>query len=285
MMADKPLEGKVAIVTGGAGGIGRVLVRALEADGAKVAVVDVDEAAMRRLGEALAEGPADGVITLAADVSDPEACEATVARVVETLGGVHILVNNAAVGMGLVRADHFTRLVDIQEITPALWQRFVNTNFCGAWYMTRFAAPHLLAQGWGRIIDVSTSFFTMLRGGFHPYGPVKAGLEAMAAGHAAEFAGTGVTVNVVVPGGPTDTPMVPPVSGLKREALIPPRVMAPPVLWLCSAAADDVTGNRYVGADWDASLPPEAAARGCAAPIAWPQLATSPVWPGGRPED
>ena len=123
----------------------------------------------------------------------------------------------------------------------------------------------------------------MLRGGFHPYGPCKAGLEAMAAGHAREFEGSGVTVNVVVPGGPADTPMVPPESGIDRNALIPPEVMAPPILWLCSDAADGITGNRYVAAKWDASLPAEQAERQCRAPIAWPELAQSPVWPGGKP--
>jgi NAD(P)-dependent dehydrogenase (short-subunit alcohol dehydrogenase family) len=156
-------------------------------------------------------------------------------------------------------------------------------NFSGAWNMTRACIEPLLEQRWGRIIDVTTSFFTMLRGGFHPYGPCKAGLEAMAAGHAAEFAGTGVTVNVVVPGGPADTPMVPAESGIDRRALIPATVMAPPILWLCSEAADGVTGNRYVAAQWNASLPDEEAERRCRAPIAWPELAQSPVWPGGKP--
>jgi NAD(P)-dependent dehydrogenase (short-subunit alcohol dehydrogenase family) len=156
-------------------------------------------------------------------------------------------------------------------------------NFSGAWNMTRACIGHLLAQRWGRIIDVTTSFFTMLRGGFHPYGPCKAALEAMAAGHAREFEGSGVTVNVVVPGGPADTPMVPPESGIERRDLIAPEVMAPPIVWLCSQAGDRITGNRYVAARWDVSKPPEQAERECRAPIAWPDLAQSPVWPGGRP--
>jgi NAD(P)-dependent dehydrogenase (short-subunit alcohol dehydrogenase family) len=130
---------------------------------------------------------------------------------------------------------------------------------------------------------VTTSFFTMLRGGFHPYGPCKAGLEAMAAGHAKEFEGSGVTVNVVVPGGPADTPMVPAESGMERGQLIAPDVMAPPIVWLCTPAADNVTGNRYVAAKWDATLPPEQAEQMSRAPIAWPELALSPVWPGGKP--
>jgi NAD(P)-dependent dehydrogenase (short-subunit alcohol dehydrogenase family) len=107
----------------------------------------------------------------------------------------------------------------------------------------------------------------------------------MSAGHAAEFAGTGVTVNVVVPGGPADTPMVPAVSGLRREDLVPPAKMAPPMLWLCTREADSVTGKRYIANDWDDALAPQAARAKSEAPIGWPQLAGTPVWPGGKPSD
>ena len=151
--------------------------------------------------------------------------------------------------------------------------------------MTRAAVDGLLAQRWGRIVNVTTSFFTMLRGRFHPYGPAKAGLEAMSAGHAGEFEGTGVTVNVVVPGGPSDTPMVPMESGFDRSAMIPPMAMVPPILWLCSEAGGAHTGHRYIAANWDTGADAEVAAEGCRAPIGWPDLAQNPVWPGGRPDE
>jgi NAD(P)-dependent dehydrogenase (short-subunit alcohol dehydrogenase family) len=281
MTADK-LAGRVAIVTGAAGGFGRVLVRALLDQDAKVAALDIDARGLTALSDAHARD-ADRLLVQSTDIADYAACERAAAATRERLGGLHILINNGAIGMGVIRADCMQKMVGIQEITPQMWQRFVAANFSGAWNMTRVAIPHLLEQRWGRIINVTTSFFTMLRGGFHPYGPCKAGLEAMSAGHAKEFAGTGVTVNIVVPGGPADTPMVPPESGFDRRNLIAPEVMAPPMLWLCSAAADEVTGNRYVAAQWDASKPPEDAERDCRAPIAWPDLAQSPVWPGGKP--
>jgi NAD(P)-dependent dehydrogenase (short-subunit alcohol dehydrogenase family) len=217
------------------------------------------------------------------DIGDYAACEQAVASALAEFGGLHILVNNGAMGMGAIRADHMVRLVGLQEITPAMWQRFVAVNFSGAWNMSRAAIGHLLGQRWGRIVNVTTSFFTMLRGGFHPYGPCKAGLEAMSAGHAQEFEGSGVTVNVVVPGGPADTPMVTAESGFQRKDLIPPAVMAPPIVWLCSEGAAGITGNRYVASQWDARKPPEQAERECRAPIAWPELARNPVWPGGKP--
>lgn len=277
-------EGRVAIVTGAAGGLGRVMVAALLAEGAKVAAVDVDEEGLERLAGAHPEPVTDRrLLTQAGDISDYASCEAAVAATLERLGGLHVLVNNAALGMGAIRDDHMTRLVSIDEITPDTWRRFVETNLSGAWYMTRASIARLLAQRWGRIINVTTSFFTMLRGRFHPYGPCKAGLEAMSAGHAKEFEGSGVTVNVVIPGGPADTHMVPLSSGLDRESLVPPSAMVPPVVWLCSDAADGITGNRYVAAAWDAALPQEHAEAHCRAPIAWPELAQSPVWPGGKP--
>jgi hypothetical protein len=78
--------------------------------------------------------------------------------------------------------------------------------------------------------------------------------------------------------------MVPHSSGLCRSDLIPPVKMVHPLLWLCSTAADGVTGNRYVAAHWDETAPIEAARTASQAPIGWPGLATAPVWPGGRPD-
>jgi NAD(P)-dependent dehydrogenase (short-subunit alcohol dehydrogenase family) len=211
------LEGRVAIVTGAAGGFGRVLVRALRGAGAKVSALDVNPL----------ESKDKAILAQTTDIADYAACERAVARTIRELGGLHILVNNGALGLQGIRTDHMTKLIDIEEITPETWQRIIGVNFSGAWNLTRAAIGHLRAQRWGRIINVTTSFFTMLRGGFQPYGPAKAGVEAMSAAHAEEFKDSGVTVNVVVA--------------------------------------------------------PEQAERACRAPIGWPELAQSPVWPGGRP--
>ena len=246
---------------------------------------DVADAGLEQLAETMAgEGLGQRLAIRHLDISDQCACAEAVKATRARFGALDILVNNGALGMGAIRDDHMTNLVGIEEITPQTWDRFVAVNFSGAWYLTHAAVPAMKRTGWGRIITVTTSFFTMQRGKFHPYGPVKAGLEAMAAGHAKEFEGTGTTVNVIVPGGPTDTPMVPASSGLNRADLIPPVQMTYPLLWLCSAEADRVTGNRYVAAKWDATAPIELARSASEAPIAWPELATAPVWPGGTPQ-
>lgn len=279
------LHGKVAVITGAASGFGRVLVPAFLGAGAKVAALDVNEKGLAELKSDPANSAfSKQLLTLVCDISDYHCCETAVSETLDTLGGLHILINNAGIGMVEVRKDSLQKLVTIDEITPDMWIRFTMTNFCGAWFMTRAAVDGMLEQRWGRIITVTTSFFTMLRGRFHPYGPCKAGLEATSAGHAKEFEGSGVTVNVVIPGGVADTPMVPVAeSGFQREDLIPPEVMAPPMLWLCGEAADGITGNRYIAADWDANLSPERAEARCRSPIAWPELAQNPVWPGGKP--
>jgi NAD(P)-dependent dehydrogenase (short-subunit alcohol dehydrogenase family) len=263
-----------------------VITRELLQAGACVMATDVSDSGLETLGRQMtSEGLASGLALRHLDISDHKACAATVEAAWDRFQSLDILINNGALGMSVIRDNHLTNLVAIEEITPETWDRFMNVNLSGAWYLTRAAVPGMKRAGWGRIITITTSFFTMLRGKFHPYGPVKAGLEAMAAGHAKEFANDGITVNVVVPGGPADTAMVPEVSGYRRADLVPPAKMVHPLLWLCSEQADGVTGNRYVAAHWDESASIDEARTASEAPIGWPNLADAPVWPGGKPQD
>lgn len=274
------VEGRVAIVTGGAGGIGQALVRAFVAHGMRVAIVDVAADAAVRLENELG---AERAVSVPADISDPQSCPAVIRRVMERFGGLHVLVNNAALGMGVIRRDHMAGTVQIEDITPEAWQHVIDVNLNGAFFMARAAVPGFRSQRWGRIINVTTSFFTMLRPGFSPYGPAKSALEAWSASLAGELKGSGITANVVVPGGPTDTPMVPEDSGFDRSQLIRPERMAPPMLYLCSEAGAAVNGRRFVAAEWDPALPASEAAARAGAPAGWPDLAQNPVWPGGKP--
>lgn len=274
------LRGRTAFITGAAGGFGRVLTRSFAEAGAEVYAVDVSSEGLAELAASLAAIHLDDrVTTRVLDISDREACNQAVA----VAGGVDILINNGAMSMGVISPYHMTELVGIEDIEPEFWDKFVAVNLTGAWNLTRAAVPHMKAQRWGRIINVTTSMFTMLRGRFHPYGPSKAALEAMSAGHAQEFEPNGITVNVVVPGGPSDTPMVPAESGYDRAALIPTSAMPPPMLWLCSEEAGHITGNRYIAAEWDTSKSIADNRAAAEAPAGWPQLAGSPVWPGGKP--
>jgi NAD(P)-dependent dehydrogenase (short-subunit alcohol dehydrogenase family) len=265
--------GKAALVTGGARGIGAAIAGGLVAIGARVAVLDQD-------AEALEACPPE-VLKIRADIAHPGECEAAVAEVRAHCGGLDVLINNAGIGMSTIREDHFDRPIRLQEIAPDHWRRVFEVNCMGAFLMMRAAVPRMVEQGWGRVINVTTSFFTMLNEGFAPYGPAKAALEAASAIWAKEFKDTGVTVNVLIPGGPTDTRMVPASAPFARDAMIPPAALAPPAQWLASPASDGVTGRRFVAGLWDSALPPEEAAAAASAPIAWPELTNQGrVWPG-----
>jgi NAD(P)-dependent dehydrogenase (short-subunit alcohol dehydrogenase family) len=140
----------------------------------------------------------------------------------------------------------------------------------------------MMRQKWGRIVNVTTSLGTMIRDGSPTYGPSKAALEAFSAIMAKDLAGTGVTVNVLVPGGMTNTGMIPSEAGYTREDMIQPGVMAPPLNWLVSDAASGVNGRRFLAVHWDAGLPPEEAAAKAGAPVAWTEIATMPIEPRRR---
>jgi NAD(P)-dependent dehydrogenase (short-subunit alcohol dehydrogenase family) len=268
--------GKVALVTGGARGIGAAIAEGLVAGGATVAVLDLDAGA-------LAACPLD-VLKIQANVARHEDCATAVAQVRAECGGLDVLINNAGIGLDTIREDHFERPVRLAEIDPDQWRRFFEINCMGAFLMMRAAVPHMVEQGWGRVVNVTTSFFTMLNEGFAPYGPAKAALEAASAIWAKEFRDTGVTVNVLIPGGPTDTRMVPASAPFARSEMIPPAAMAPPARWLASPASDGVNGRRFVAGLWDPTLPPEQAAAAAGAPIAWPELESQGrVWPSAEP--
>jgi 3-oxoacyl-[acyl-carrier protein] reductase len=137
----------------------------------------------------------------------------------------------------------------------------IDTNVNGPFLMARAVVPQMLKQRWGRIINVSMNYETMRRAGFSPYGPSKAALESETIIWAQDLAGTGVTVNSLLPGGATDTGMVPgDVAPHVRAQLLNPEIMVIPLLWLASEMADDVSGARLVANLWDSSLPPALAA-------------------------
>ena len=283
-MLMKVLEGKVALVTGAGSptGLGRAMSEALVLAGARVAMVDVKGEWLEQSASDVRElAGDDAVMAVEADVSDPASVDAAVGRVVDAWG-LHILVNNAGINPGTVGLGP-TRPVNTWENSLEAWNKVISVNLSGPFYMTKAVIGHLVDQGWGRIIGVTTSFETMHRKGGAPYGPAKAGHEALMSTMAKELEGTGVTANVLVPGGPTNTAMIPDDGGYDREALIQPEVMRKPVVWLASDASDGVNGRRFVGYLWDDSLPLEETIEKAGAAVAWPNLRRSYTAPGILP--
>lgn len=261
------------LITGAARGIGRAVAEALLGDGHKVCLVDVDAEALSACRKELAG--AGRAHFVAADITRDEDCARAVAETVERFGALHALINNAGVGVSSLRPDAEIKHPSIEELSPEIWQRFFDVNVLGAVRMTRAAIGHMKAARWGRIVNNTTSYLTMLR--VQPYGAVKSALESTAAVWAKELDGTGITVNVVVPGGPTDTAFVADI-GIPRQKMLRPAVMAPPIQWLMTREADGVTGRRFVAGHWDAGLAPGAAAAKIARSIGWPELTGDVIW-------
>lgn len=265
-------KGRVVLLTGAAGGIGRVMAWALLADGHLVAAADRDAAGLDRL----ARECGDRLLPIVADLMTEAGGLAAVAAAQARFGAVDALINNAGIGVSSLRPDAEARGPTIEELTPALFDRFFAIFVRAPQLLTRAVVPQMRARGFGRIVNNTTSYRTMLR--ILPYGAAKAALEAMSAVWASELAGSGITVNVLVPGGPTDTPMVGDGSGWPRDRMLRPAIMGPPAAWLISDGAAGFTGRRITAARWDTSLPPDQAAARASRPIGWPELSADAVW-------
>jgi 3-oxoacyl-[acyl-carrier protein] reductase len=140
--------------------------------------------------------------------------------------------------------------------------------------MARVAVLPMLEKGWGRIVNNTTNFHTMLGPGRACYGPGKAALEASTLIWSRELAGTGVTVNVLTPGGATFTPIHAKSRGIPVDKMLNPKIVVPPILWLASAASDGVTGYRFSAKSWNPELPPDEAALKARRPAAWDSLSS-----------
>ena len=281
-MQGKALQGKVAIVTGAGSpiGMGRAMTVALVGAGARVAMMDINETWLEQTANDVREvGGDDCVITVFTDVSSPEDAETAVNRTVAELGGVHILVNNAGTNPRVLGLGSGAR-TNFWETSPEAWTRVVAINLSGPFFMARAVVTHMLEQQWGRIIGVTTSLDSMYRQMGSPYGPSKAGHEALIATMAGELEGTGVTANVLVPGGPTNTNLLGSDTQYDRAELIQPEKMQAPVVWLASEESKDINGCRFIAYYWDEDLLIEQRLERAGAPAAWPQLGQQMVSPG-----
>jgi len=279
-----PATERVAIVTGGARGIGRAMALGLLGAGYCVMANDIAPDALEQLTRDAAERQgAAPLATIAADVATDDGVAAILRETMARFGRLDILINNAGIDAHLLRPAGSERPKNFRDVTPDEFRRVIMVNAVAGFLMTRAAVEPMLAQGWGRIINVTTSLDTMFRKSMLPYGPAKACNEAYCAVMAEELAGTGVTVNILVPGGPVNTRLVGrSFSDAERLQLIQPEVMVTPLLWLVSDATNAITNKRFIAGAWNRALLAAEAAEKCSAPIAWPQLGRQAVFPAGR---
>jgi NAD(P)-dependent dehydrogenase (short-subunit alcohol dehydrogenase family) len=234
------LDGHRALVTGGGSGIGAATCRRMAAEGARVAVVDLDLDAARAVADEI------GGVAVRADVTDAEATDAAVREAAAAMGGLSVAFNNAGIGW----------LQPLHEFDLDMWDRVVRTSLYGVFHAMRAEVPLMLAGGGGRIVNTASISGTRPAAGEAPYAAAKAGIVALTASAALEYGPT-IRVNAVSPGH-ISTPLTRPMEEMlpdhveRTRAVTPlgrlgePGDVADVVVFLCSDLARFVTGQNIV---------------------------------------
>jgi 3-oxoacyl-[acyl-carrier protein] reductase len=194
------MEPRVAIVTGGLRGLGRAMALGLAQSGHRVvAVGHIDDDVAELEAAAGVLGFAARFHPLVADLREPGECDRVVAEAHARFGDVDILVNNAGLTFTYIDPARFRRPTPQRfwEVTDEIVDNVIATNYLAGDRLSRRVAPAMVAQGWGRIVNVTTKLDTMNRLGTHPYGASKAALEMATEVWAKEVEGTGLTINIV----------------------------------------------------------------------------------------
>ena len=244
------------IVTGGARGLGRAMTLGLAGAGVRVAVAELPSSAPQiaeLLDDAKRLGIDDRIHPIDCDVTRFQQCAAAVKSAIAAFGAIHGVVNNAGIGMQDIGNVLVGERKKFHEVDAKAWQLAIDVNVNGPFNMAKAIAPALIAQGWGRIVNIETSTFTMTMQGFSPYGPSKAALEAATVIWSKDLEGTGVTVNALAPGGAANTRMIPAHEPVDRSTLVQPMQMVAPIVWLMSMRSDGVSGRRIIAKEWDAA--------------------------------
>lgn len=241
------LKDKVAIVTGGAGGIGEATVRLMAQEGARVIISDINGGGAQKVKENLSQGGAE-VIAVTTDISDPDQVKELTEKALSAFGRIDILVNNAAVGSGGTAGGK----IKIWEMTLEQWERVIRIDLNGYFLCCRQVIPHMIRNRYGRIVNVSSiAARTGGQAASTNYAAAKGGVLGFTKCLAKEVGEFGITVNAVAPGW-TKTPMTrfaPPEVDLAYIKQTPlgrvgvPEDIARVILFLSSDLAGWMTGT------------------------------------------
>jgi NAD(P)-dependent dehydrogenase (short-subunit alcohol dehydrogenase family) len=269
------VSSRIALITGGGRGLGRVMALALLKAGHRVVLSSTDLSSLQQVAAESGLG-ADRIATLTANLTVAGEAERLAEQAQRCFGQIDMLFNNAGMSVSALRTDAITRPYRFWEANRAIMEQFFAVNAIAGMVLAAKLAPPMMERGWGRIVANTTSLDTMLKQTL--YGGTKAALEAETAVMARDLADTGVTANVLVPGGGTGTRMTD-LLGLSRDVLIHESVMAAPAVFLASDESNDFSARRILANRWQIALAPRAAAAAASDSIAWTGVGTQGVQP------
>ncbi|HSU79659.1 MAG TPA: SDR family oxidoreductase [Candidatus Angelobacter sp.] len=246
------LNGIHAVVTGASSGLGLAMAQALAEAGATVALASRPSTLLTETVSRLKKDGLD-VVALPMDVRSETSIEEAVLWVRTNWKSLDVLVNNAGIGMKTVNPAFLTEPQPFYKVSPEGFRDLIDTNLTGYFLVSRAFVPLFLAKRKGKIINISMNHETMKRKGFIPYGPSRAGAESLSYIMAEDLREAGITVNMLLPGGATETEMIPEAyreEVLKQVSLLKPSVMAKPIVYLASDKSDGITGQRLVATDF-----------------------------------
>jgi len=247
-MLEGHLNGKKIIITGASGGLGFAMAKALGLHGASVLITSPTP---HKLAKALAD-LTDLLIdafALDMDVRSEASILDAVAWVEENWGALDMLVNNAGIGMRTVNPRFLSDPMPFFEVSAAGFRNVIDTNLTGYFLVAKAFVPFFIRQNRGKIVNISVSHETMSRKGFIPYGPSRAATESLSAIMAQDLLGFNVAVNLLLPGGATDTGMVPDEFKQTKPAaftLLSPDIIADPIVFLAGDESNTITGERII---------------------------------------
>ena len=267
--ASGPLSGKVAFVTGADRNLGKAMALSMLRSGASVVMSAMYGSYLQQVVEEA--GAPDRILAIEGDISKDDDRRELLGQAIGRFGRIDILVNNAAVTPETFWPNF---LIDGE---PPQWT--LDVDFYRMFLEIDCVAPHafmlavipsMLERGWGRIVNLSTSFETMLR--FWPYGSAKAAIEAQTAVLAKQLEGTGVTTNILSPGAFVKPGPIKLASG---EVVVPdhgPAIMEAPIRWLASDASKQFNGKRIIASRWSGASESDLTNNKAIVPIGWPDL-------------
>jgi NAD(P)-dependent dehydrogenase (short-subunit alcohol dehydrogenase family) len=248
------LKDKKVVITGASSGLGFAMAKALAAAGASVLLTARSEDKLQHAVEKLRQEQGD-VYGITMDVRSEASINNAVDWVRKQWKRLDVLVNNAGIGMRTVNPHFLTESQPFYEVSADGFRNLIDTNLTGYFLVAKAFVPLFLEQGSGKIVNISMNHETMKRKGFIPYGPSRAGAESLSYIMAEDLKEQHVDVNMLLPGGATETGMIPEdyIEPFKSKGfLLSPDVMAEPIVFLASDESNGLTGQRIVAKDFAA---------------------------------